>query len=400
MADDKSKKPKIDLKARLGRTTQVGLGMPPTPVPGSVPLEGLPGAPPPTGADGFPQAPLPTTTPAVGSVRPAAPAPKPNIAPPPGLSPGIPLPPFAQQQRPKAEPKQSAAQQTIKVEIGEEIHEERKKARRRAMMAAAAGVVVGLGIGFVAGGSNADGQRFAAAAKGAGLLEKDVKAANDKLKDLDAKITEAQEKFSKKTFPDDLGNALGGLIVPFDSTNLDGKGVAGMNQNLFKRVLAYTSAVESVNKSRESVKNLVGFAKDPITKAWKEETAPVSNFSVLFRTEGKFIVADLVSNVAPFPWKGTDYPDKYKVAAKPADKEVKRWPGGKGDLTSDTFVVPVDPRTTAAFTSEVAIGQLFKALGDIRLKLQGNKDDPNAPDGLLKAGDDLAVELHKASIKQ
>ena len=53
------------------------------------------------------------------SVRP--PGVSPGIAPPPGLSVGIPLPAFAPQQRqaPRAEPKQSAAQQTIKVEIGE-----------------------------------------------------------------------------------------------------------------------------------------------------------------------------------------------------------------------------------------------------------------------------------------
>ena len=76
----------------------------------------------------------------------------------------------------------AAQQQTIKVEIGEEIHEERKKWRTRIMLGVFAGVVIGGGIGFVAGGSQEKGDRAKKAARGAGLLEKDVKAANEKLK--------------------------------------------------------------------------------------------------------------------------------------------------------------------------------------------------------------------------
>ena len=107
MADDKGKKPKIDLKARLGKTIQGGPAVP-LPVPGSQPPPGdgtVPTPPPPRAA---------------------------GIAPPPGLSPGIPIPPFAQAKAQSvAPPKPTAAQQTIKVEVGEEIHAERKKAKRR-----------------------------------------------------------------------------------------------------------------------------------------------------------------------------------------------------------------------------------------------------------------------------
>jgi hypothetical protein len=322
-----------------------------------------------------------------------------GIAPPPGLSVGIPLPAFAQQrQAPRAEPKQSAAQQTIKVEIGEEIHEERKKARNRAMMAAGAGVVIGLVIGGVAGGANEKNERAKGAARGASALTKDVKAANEKLVALDTKLTEAVQKLQSKSFPDDLSATLAGLTIPFDSTNLDNKGVGGMPGKLFKLVLTYTSDVENLNKSRESLKNLIGFAKDPITKAWKEESAPVVNYSVLFRSDSGKVVGDLVPNKDTFPWKG-DFPGKYKVVGKPTDKDVVRWT--KGDLTggSDTIAIPIDPKTTAAFSTEVFSGRLLKAIAEMREALQGNKENPsNETPGLLKNGDDLANELHKACL--
>jgi hypothetical protein len=402
MAEDKAKKTKIDLKARLGRTTAMGMTSPgalPAP-PGATPVPGAPDAPSSSPGSG------PGSVPAPPASRPSnIPAPAPSvrpmgIAPPPGLSVGIPLPAFAPQQRqaPRAEPKQSAAQQTIKVEIGEEIHEERKKARNRAMMAAAAGVVIGGVIGFVAGGSSEKGDRAKGAARGASALTKDVKAANDKLKELDAKLTEAADKLKNKAFPDDLATALAGLTIPFDSTNLDGKGVGGMPNKLFKLVLTYTSDVENLNKSRESLKNLIGFAKDPITKAWKEESAPVVNYSILFRSDGGKVVGDLVPNKDTFPWKG-DFPGKYKVVSKPTDKDVVRWV--KGDLTggSDTIAIPIDPKTTAAFSTEVFSGRLIKAIAEMREALNGNKDNPtNETPGLLKNGDDLANELHKACL--
>jgi hypothetical protein len=401
MAEDKAKKTKIDLKARLGRTTQVGMGSP-----GAVPLPSPPGLTPvpmsgpdlPISSPGsVPAPPAPPTS------RPSAPSPSVRpmgIAPPAGLGVGVPLPAFAPQQRqaPRAEPKPSAAQQTIKVEIGEEIHQERAKARSRAMLAAVAGAVIGLGIGFVAGGASEKGDRAKGAARGASALTKDVKAANEKLKELDEKLTLAADKLKNKAFPDDLSATLAGLTIPFDSTNLDGKGVSGMTGKLFKLVLTYTSDVENLNKARESLKNLIGFAKDPITKAWKEESAPVVNYSILFRSESGKVVGDLVPNKDTFPWKG-EFPGKYKVVGKPTDKEVTRWT--KGELTggSDTLAIPIDPKTTAAFSSEVFSGRLLKALAEMREALQGNKDNPtNETPGLLKNGEDLANELHKACL--
>ncbi|MFT3765328.1 MAG: formin [Minicystis sp.] len=399
MADDKAKKTKIDLKARLGKT-QVGL-QPPS---GALPVPAGVTPPPPSDPGSGPgSVPQPPASAPASSVRP----PTPNIAPPPGLSPGIPIPPFAQQQRPAPAapaPKPTAAQQTIKVEIGEEIEIERKKWRQRVMLGALAGALIGAGLGFVGGGSKSTGDRARAAARGAGQLEKDVKATVDKLKDLDSKLSDASDKLKAKSYPDDLATALSGLTIPFDSTNLDGKDVGSLPPRVLKNVLNFTSAVEALNKNRESLKNIVSIAKEPINKAWKEETAPVANFSVVFRSEGgKTVVAELVPNKEPFSWKG-DYPGSYKVTrlenGKPAEKNATRWV--KGDLPgNDLTAIPVDPKSVAAFTSEQLIGKLIKGVYDMRQDLEGNKDNPtNETPGLVKMAEDLANELNKASRNQ
>jgi hypothetical protein len=319
----------------------------------------------------------------------------PNIAPPPGLSPGIPLPPFARQQAAPKEPKQSAAQQTIKIEESEAIHEERKKSRTRAYIAAGIGALVGAGIGFVAGGSNETGQRAKAAARNAATMEKDVKELSSKLEELDAKIDDAQDKISKKTFPETLATELGGYAVTFEKGTL----VTGLPTNTIRHVLDFTKSVETVNKAREDLQKIIGLVKDPIVTAWKEEGAPVAHFAVQLRSDGKNIVGDLLPLSVTFPWKGAEFPDKLKISAKPADKEIKRFPGGKTDITSDTFALPIDPKTTG-FASDTSIFKLRTMLIDLSVKLKGNPADPNAPDGIVKTSKDLVLELHKASLNQ
>ncbi len=405
MADDKAKKTKIDLKARLGKSTLTGMAPPgaiPLPVPGSQP--GMVPAPPDSGSAGSAPPSGPTSTPvaAAPSVRPPM-----GIAPPPGISPGIPLPPFGPrpvQQAPAPAPKLSAAQQTIKVEMGEEIEQHRSSARRNAVLAAIAGALVGGLIGFVAGGSSEKGGRVKDAAKGAALLEKDVRDAAKKMKDLDDALTEASTKLSNKAFPEELGATLGGLNVPFDATNFEGKHVGSLPSKVLRPLLSFTSAVQDVNKTKDTLRNLLSLSAAPIAKAWKEDKEPMANFSVLFRADGQNkVVAELVPIKEPFGWKA-DFPGNYTITKlennKPAEKKATRWV--KGDLTGgDPIGVPVDPKSMAGFTSEVLIQRLNKAIYDIRLILEGNQEDQTKPiAGLLKDGDELANELHKASLNQ
>jgi len=381
MADDK-KKSKIDLKARLAKT-MVGMN---APAPGSSPG----GAPAPESSPGG--------NAAAGSVRPPM-----GIVPPAGISPGIPLPPFAQaRSQPSAPPpKPTAAQQTIKVEVGEEVEQERKKANRKAALYAGITAVVGIAIGYPVGKAAERSDRGNAAVRGAAALEADVKAANEKMKELSEKLTEASTKLGNKEYPDDVIAALGGINVPFDTTNLDGKGVGNLPGSVLKQVLKYTSAVEDLNKQKDSIKNVLSLAKTAVTTSWDDAKEPMARYSVLFREAGGKTYAELVPLKDPFKWKG-DFPGKLKVTMmvnnKPTDKELERWT--KGNLTaSDPYAMPVDPATTGALTGDASIARLSKALYDVRTLLEGDKSNPtDETPGLLKDGDDLAHTLHKISL--
>lgn len=396
MAEEK-KKTKIDLKARLGKT-QTGMGTAvPLPVPGPSPSS-QPGASAPPSSDGVPAPSVPTPAP---SVRPSG-----GIAPPPGISPGIPLPPFAQPRPSQREPPQkpTAAQQTIKVEVGEEIHEERKKASKRTALFAMLTAVVGLGIGFFIGGAKERSDRGQQAVKAAGDLEKEVKASNEKLKELADKLVEANEKLGKKEYPADLANLLGGLNVPFDPQNLEKPGAANIGKTL-KPLMKYASAVQELNSDKDKLKGWLTQLQGPVEKGWKEEKEPVVNFSVIFRPEGsKGMVAELVPNKEPFKI-GADFPKEYTIIKpemqqgqlKGVDKKAKRWE--KGDLTgSDPIAIPVSPQTTAAFADKVLAQLRIKLVEPIEVILGANKGTPQETPGLLKEGEDLAHELHKLSL--
>jgi hypothetical protein len=415
MSEEKSKKTKINLKDRLGKT-MMGMQSPgalPAPIPGpSMPTPAV-GTPIPTDAPQgdrvsvpSPSQPAPPAQTPIPMPRPSVPAARPSgIAPPPGmtasLSPGIPMPPFGPQPRqapPPAQPKPTAQQQTIKVEIGEEIEQERAKANKKSGIYAGLGAVLGIAIGFAIGQAKSSGDAGTRAVEGAKKVLTDVKAANEKLKELDDKLTAAGQSITEKKFPEDLAAALGAINIPFDETNIEGRGVGNMPAKLQRMVFTYTIQANDLNKKKDSLKNLLGALKDPVTKAWKEEKEPMTNFAVTFRQDGGKVVAEYVPVKDPFKWGATDK-DKFTVIkteqGRPAEKNVARWT--KGDLTpSDPVAIPVDPKTAPSATQ--TIGALSKALYDIRLVLEGNQDDPQNPkSGLMKDGDDLSAELQKAA---
>ena len=390
MAEDKTKKPKIDLKARLGKTAVGGGGAGgsvPLPVPGSQPSSSRP-------------------APASGPPGISGSSVKPGIAPPPGISPGIPLPPFgAARASERLASKPSAAQQTIKVEVGEEVHEERRKASKKTTIYVGAAAVVALILGFVVGGQQARSAAGGRAQEGAAKLRDDVKAANDKVKELNEKLIGASDKLKNKEFPAEFAKDLASLNIPFEAANLEGRSVGSLPAKILKPLLNYTSSVQDLNKTKDSLKNLLGFAQPKIEKFWKEQANPVALYSVKFGGGGDKILAELVPNKDNFPL-GAAFPDSYTILVPKKgpggettteEKKVNRWK--KGELTQADTVIPLDTRTAPVLSGEEVMNRLQKAIYDIRVITEGNKESPTTETpGLIKEGEDLADALNKAAL--
>ncbi len=369
MADDKSKKPKINLKDRLGKTN-IGTGSVPLPVPG-------------------------------GS-QPSSPGAPQGIAPPPGITPGIPVPPFAGARPAAAEPpapKPTVVQQTIKVEVGEEIIKEREKAKKQTIGAALGMALFGIAIGYAVGGQAAKADRGKAVIENAKGLMKDIKGANDTMKDLDSKLGDAIEKLQKKEYPADFSGQLAGINIPFDATKVDGGAISGLKPSALRQLLKFTSSVESLNEKKDKLKKLIDFVKAPVDKAWKEEKEPVMNFSIVFRSDQKGVIAEFVPNKDPFDIS-KDWPANYSVMkterGKAAEKKVNRYT--KGDLPGNDVVIPIDPSTTSVFTSGEVVRNLKKAFADLRTELKGDASDEQNPiQGTIELGDGLLTELQKVT---
>lgn len=375
MAAEDKKKPKIDLKARLGKTN-LGTQSVPLPVPGS------------------------------GSQPPASSTPMPRnqgIAPPPGISPGIPVPPFAQQKQASVPPppKPTVVQQTIKVEVGEEIIKERAQAKKRMYIAAAGTAVLGMVMGYWIGGAASRSERGKQVVESAKGLLTDIKAANEKMKELDTLLTEAAEKLGKKEYPSELAGQLGGIVIPFEADKIDGARIGGLNRPTLKRLLGYTSAVQDLNKKKESLKNILEAAKPKVEKGWKEEKDPVFGFSVMIKSDQKGILAELVPNKEPFA-VGTAWPESFTVlkpersqqGVKMVDKKANRYT--KGELSSGTDIaIPVDPDSTVALSDRAVMQGLSKAFREMREELEGIEHPTEPVPGLIKDGDALVTEIQK-----
>lgn len=394
MSEEKPKKTKIDLKARLGKKDIAGGGAPGAGVP--APAASLGSTPPPSSGGGAPAAvPAPVIKPT-------------GIAPPPGISPGIPLPPFATAAKPAParEPKQTAQAQTIKVEVGEEVEAERSKYRKFIALSALLGIGLGAGVAFPISAQRERSDRGKLAVVGAAQLEKDVKGANDVLKQLTDKLQAAIDDFGSQKYPTDFGKELASLVVPFDALTLENKRVGDLPAKTQKLLFQYLIAVEDLNNTRERLQSQIGFAKDAIPTFWKESKEPVVAYSIVLKQEGqKGFLAQLVPNKDPFVY-AKDWPASYEVkiiersqqGAKENVKKGSRYT--KGDLIQqEPQIFPVDPNTTMALRGEAAVGALAKSLREMKLQLEGNNDDPQNPKiGVAKLGEDLVRELHQNSL--
>jgi len=397
MAEEK-KKPKIDLKARLGKAV-------------AAPAAGAPIGAPALGGDGSvppPPGSIPPPAGASPSSRPSG-VPGLGIAPPPGLSPGIPLPPFGAPKKKKAEPKVGAAAQTIKVEIGEEIIIERKRAIKRTIFAGIVTAIIGGVMGFVAGGQAEVGKRGQLTVDRAKSLETEVKAANDKMVELASLLEDAQQSLKAKKYPKDLSKALSEINIPFEASYLEGKGIGGYPAATLRMVIQYTNGVEGLNKKKETLQKIVGYAQKPVMEAWADKEKPKFKIGVRFSGGSEKIKAELIQFKKDSYWEvgKKEWPDEFTVLArefvagkkKEVEKKGERWKKGEVVGGEKVKTIPVDPSSVAGFTADAFLGRLGVALRDARVALEGDASDPTATDmGIMKNGDALVAELHKIAL--
>lgn len=370
MSEDK--KPKIDLKARLGKKTV------------SAPAAG-PG----------------------GSIPPPAGIPKPS-----GV--GIPAPPFQSpttSQRPPApvvdasnpygamEPAAApvAAPAAIRIELSDDVVRAQAGGRTKVLVLAAITALLGIGVGFALGGISERNKGTEAAMVGAKELVADVEAANKKISDLADILKSAREKLGKAQFPDDEVSKLGALNIPFAGTNLSGKGIGRFKADVVTMLIEFASSAAEANDNKDELQRVLSGNKKGVQDFLDSQTKPQVRWSVIVGGSPLGPIAAMQPIPAPFALtteaKDYKWPDSFELAAGQGKKQVvKRYTKGEA-ATEDPLFIPVDPSTQALVCPSDVLVKLRGRLSDLEETLRGNPTPGEEKTGLLEAGQTLAKKL-------
>jgi hypothetical protein len=370
MAEEK--KPRIDLKARLGRKTVSGpTGSIPPPVglpkPGGIPA-------PPFGAAGS------------GPSRPKVDASNPYAS-------------ISADQAPRRN--EPAA---IKVELSEEVVAHQRRGRSK--MIALAVITAGIGalLGYALGGSVERGKSAEAAVSGAGDLVKEVDAATAKIDELAEVLNKAQAKLKDNKYPDEEVKALGGIDIPFAGANLAGKGIGRFKPEVITQLINFASGCQEANDGKDKVQSILGGAKATISDFLAQQSDPKVRWSVYFET------------AAGGPWVSMQpLPEAFKVTEKDKEKaKTYKWPSefkinqsGKsftlkrytsGDpskaKSGEPYIIPVNPETQNLVCPSDLVIKLQRELRDLEDVLRGDKSTPGQEkDGLADTGKLLVDQL-------
>jgi hypothetical protein len=375
MSEDK--KPKIDLKARLGKKT---VSAPAAGPGGSIPPPA--GIPKPSGV-GIPAPPFQSPS------QTSRPAPMPMVD---ATNPyGAMQPSVA----PRAEPA------AIRIEMSDDVMRAQKGGRTKVLVLAIITACIGGFVGFTLGGASERGKGTDAAMQGAQDLTKDVEAANKSINELADTLKAAREKLSKAKFPEEEVTKLGALNIPFAGSNLAGKGIGRFKADVLTMLTDFASSAAEANASKAELLRIMNGNKKGFQEFLDSQTKPQVRWSVIVGGSPLGPIASMQPVPAPFPLttdekkdgKAYAWPESFELPGQGGKKEtIKRYTRGEA-ATEDATFIPVDPSSQALVCPSDVLVRLRGKLSDLEEVLRGNQTPGEEKTGLLEAGQALAKKL-------
>ena len=373
------KKPKIDLKSRLGKKT--------------------------------------VSSPAVGSIPPPAgmPAgmgvPKPSVPVPVANPSRVPAPPFASVPQAAAVPRVDAsnpygamapqaapvraAPTAITIEMDDEFVRAQKSGRSKVLILALVTAAIGAGLGFAGGGISERNKAADAAVVGAGELSTKVEATTKKAAELADILKSAKEKLSKATFPDEEVSKLGAVNLPFSAADLNGKGIGRFNAATLSMLIDFSTIVDKVNDQKEKLQNVMSGNKKAVQDFLAGQTKPQVRWSVVVGNGPGGPWGTMQPVPTPFLAKDGDkpkWPDDIRIPVGDKQAVLKRYNSGN-PISEEGLFIPIDPATQGSVCSSSVVTTLRRELGDLEEVLRGNKNPGEEKTGLLESGEQLGKKL-------
>jgi hypothetical protein len=369
-------KPKIDLKARLGKKTVSA------PITSSVP--------PPVGLQRPGVAPQ--------AVRPSAPAARPGGS--------VPAPPFgAQQSRaPRIDPNDpyssvaasaapaAARPREIRVDM-EEVRAANRGRRGRVLFLSLITAVVGGFIGFTFGGGVERDKAAKAAVIGSKELLKEVEASNTQIQQLADTLKSASQKLLKKgEYPQAEVTKLGAINIPFKPMSMLDKGIGRFKRDTMVMLIDYATAVEAANDQKEAIQRILGSGS--LKALIEEQQKPKVRWiaTVEGGPGGPWVTLERLPEANVF-LMGEKWPENLEIKGEGTSvTKLKRYTSGDPTGSEPPFI-PMSPQSQGP--SDV-VGSLISQLLKFDETLRGNKEDPtNEKTGLLERGQKLADALKR-----
>ncbi|MES1175084.1 MAG: hypothetical protein ABUL62_12240 [Myxococcales bacterium] len=371
------KKPKIDLKSRLGKKTVSAPAAGSIPPPSGIPKPAMP--------VGVPNVPNPSRVPAppfAAAPQAAAAAPRIDTSNPYGS-----MAPAAAPMR--VEPR------AIKIEMDDEFVRAQKSGRSKVFVLALITAVIGAGIGFAVGGISERNKAADAAVVGAGELTTKVEGTTKKANELADVLKSAKEKLTKGTFPDDEVSKLGAINLPFTAADLNGKGIGRFNPATLSMLIDFSTIVDKVNDQKEKLQNVLSGNKKAVQDFLDSQSKPSVRWSVVLGNGPGGPWATMQPVPTPFLAKDGDkpkWPDDIRIPQGDKQAVLKRYNSGN-PISEDGLFVPVDPGSQAAVCPSDVLFKLRRELGDLEEVLRGNQNPGEEKTGLLESGDKLGKKL-------
>ena len=406
MAEEK--KPKIDLKARLGKTAVGGAtpAPPPAAAPSSAggtetpaPAASAPVAPPAVSSGGLPK-------PSVGlPVPPGVPTGRPALDPSNPLAAAMAPPPSA--------PAQPAGPAHIEVDEMA-VQEAAKKARRTGFIFAGFTLILGVGLGFIGGGAQQTGKYRADSHADAAELKKDVDAAKGKMEELAKDLETGRDSLKAKppVFPKDLAGQLAAINVDFDGAKLAGRRFSGFPPDASGGLIELATAVAALNEHKTVIKNLLGKLEKPLTEqlaASQAGTVSLQYMVLLGGPTGKDPSGNFVGVLSPIAppiaisKEKIEIPAELKGVVNGGVVTVPKLASANIDKPGAVYLTPGSVEAIFPSDTKSLAGQLSVKLNDLIHDLRGDekpKDDQMVQDvkpGLIDRADTLSKSLEKIS---
>jgi len=362
-------KPKIDLKARLGRR------------PGATPASAS--IPPPVG---------------VGQSQPS-PAPMPN----PGgyASAGYPSTQPQQQARPSFDamgvgavvqapaPMRGVATPTS-FEAEEEFRAVRQGSRTKVIILAAGTAFVGGLLGFAVGGLSERNSVAETAVAGAKQLAADIDTANAAVVKLDQVLTDALKDLKDGKYPDAEVKELGGINIPFDGTNLAGKAIGRFKPQLVTMLISYAEDAARVNTQKDKIRSVLSLSKAAVEDLLAQANSPQVRWGVAVQSGPQGPWGSMQVLPAAFAVSGEKggWPAQFELGENKTS--VKRYTGGD----PNNQVIPVAPQTQTAVCPSDTMVRIRRELADLQKVVKGDQTPGQETDGIAALGEAIKKQLN------